>query len=50
MGSRRKLRREETRLIEQERELRTDQIRADLPWWMQRNFRAVLTRWLRRGR
>lgn len=51
MGSRRKLRREETRLIWQERELRTDQIRADLPWYMQRNLRAIFTRWLRsRGR
>lgn len=50
MGSRRNLRKEEAALVRQERELRTDIIRADLPWYMQRNLRAVLYRWLRRGR
>jgi hypothetical protein len=47
MGARHRLRKEETALIRQEREVRTDIIRADLPWYMQRNLRTVLTRWLR---
>jgi hypothetical protein len=39
--------REQAKLTEQERGIRADQARADLPWYMQRNLGAVLARWLR---
>lgn len=47
MGAKHRLRKEQARLVRQERQGRTDETRADLPWYMQRNLRAIFTRWLR---
>jgi hypothetical protein len=46
--AKRKFFREAAAAAETERNQRTDAARADLPWYMQRSWRAVLERALRR--
>lgn len=43
----RKLARELAATARMEREQAIDAQRADLPWWMQRDLRAILIRWFR---
>lgn len=50
MRAKRKAYRETAKLASQERGMRTDAARADLPWWMQRNVGAVIAQALRRRR
>lgn len=44
----RKLVRELAGIAEQDRNRAVDAERADLPWYMQRNFRVIWERWIRR--